>query len=277
MSAALLTLRVLGIALLGYGALMFVLQRRVAFPGVSREPMRAEAVAPPGVRQVWLEPSYGRVEAWYFPADGEGPGPTVVFAHGNGELIDDWDAAMERLRAAGVSVLMVEFPGYGFSDGDPSRKSIREAFTAAYDWLVSETGATGESVVAYGRSLGGGAAADLATDRPVGALVLQSTFTSTAAMARAMLLPGFLVRDRFDNRSVVASFQGPVLLMHGPADDVIPYVHAQGLASAREGLEVVDIDCAHNDCGPQWPFIMTTLTSFLAGNGLLGEPSAGTG
>ena len=274
MSAALQILQVAGVALLGFGALVFVIQRRVVFPGVSRQPARTAAVAPTGVTQVWLQPSFGRVEAWYFDAGSEAQ-PTVVFAHGNGELIDDWRGEMEALRAAGVNGLLVEFPGYGFSEGAPSRRAIRETFNRAHDWLVNEAGAEESHIVAYGRSLGGGAAADLAMDRPVGALALQSTFTSAAAMARRMLVPGFIVRDRFDNRKVVATFAGPVLLMHGTRDDVIPYEHAEALAAAREGLRVTPLDCAHNDCGPQWPFIFSELMNFLEQHQLLAPAGEG--
>lgn len=274
MSAALQILRVVGLGLLGFAALAFVVQRRVVFPGASRQPPRTSAVAPPGVTQLWLQASFGRVEAWYFDA-GRGAHATVIFAHGNGELIDDWQVEMETLRAAGVSGLLVEFPGYGFSEGAPSRRATRETFNQAYDWLVNEAGAAAEGIVAFGRSLGGGAAADLALDRRVGALALQSTFTSAAAMARRMLLPGFIVRDRFDNRRAVAAFSGPVLLMHGVRDDVIPFEHAEGLAAAREGLEVLPLDCAHNDCGPQWPFILSELMGFLGKHGLLDTPGAG--
>ena len=92
-----------------------------------------------------------------------------------------------------------------------------------------------------------------------------------------MLLPGFLVRDRFDNRRVVAEYAGPVLLLHGLEDDVISFAHAEGLASAREGLEVVVIDCAHNDCGPLWPDIAATLTGFLGTHGLLDSETGGRG
>jgi pimeloyl-ACP methyl ester carboxylesterase len=265
------TVKVVGLGLLGYAALMFVMQRRVVFPGASREPTRPSAAAPAGVTQVWLEPSFGRVEAWYFGAGGDGTEPTVVFAHGNGELIDDWQQEMEALRARGLNALLVEFPGYGFSEGKPSRASLRETFDAAYDWLVEEEAVDARRVVAYGRSVGGGPAADLALDRPVSALALQSTFTSTAAMAREMFLPGFLVRDRFDNRRAVADFAGPVLLMHGMDDDVIPFVHAEGLASAREGLEVTVLECAHNDCASEWPHIMATLTAFLGDHDMLGS------
>lgn len=274
-SLGLFTVKALGLVLLAYATMMFVAQRRLVFPGTTRAPDRAAASAPTGVTQVWLQPSFGRVEAWYFEADSSGP--AVVFAHGNGELIGDWQDAMEDLRDEGVGALLVEFPGYGFSEGAPSRATIRETFVEAYDWLVGEGGVDPSRIVAYGRSVGGGAAADLAMDRPVGALALQSTFTSTAALARSMLLPGFLVRDRFDNRRAVESFQGPVLVMHGVDDDVIPYRHAEGLASAREDLTVTVIDCAHNDCGPAWPDIVANLTAFLGENGLLGSEAGQRG
>jgi len=274
MTAGTFVVKVLGLALLGYGALMFVAQRRVVFPGASLEPLRPEATAPAGVTQVWLDLSFGRVEAWFFRAAGASA-PTVLFAHGNAELIDDWGTSMAQLRDRGVNVLLVEFPGYGFSEGKPSRGALDETFTAAYDWLVANGAVDARRIVAYGRSVGGGPAADLAEHRPVAALVLQSTFTSTMALARAAFLPGFLVRDRFDNRRVVAEFEGPVLLMHGIDDDVIPFAHAEGLASARDDLDITVIQCAHNDCDPEWPHIMTALTSFLAANGLLDAPSNG--
>jgi pimeloyl-ACP methyl ester carboxylesterase len=276
-AAATFTVKVLGVALLGYAALMFVMQRRVVFPGVSLEPSRASAIAPAGITQVWLQLSFGRVEAWFFRAAGDGAQPTVVFAHGNAELIDDWQDEMGQLRDAGVNTLLVEFPGYGFSDGAPSRAALTETFNAAYDWLIERTDVDADRIVAYGRSIGGGPAADLAVDRRVSALVLQSTFTSTVAMARAVLLPGFLVRDRFDNRRAITEFDGPVLVMHGIDDDVIPYQHAEGLASARQGLGVTVIDCAHNDCAPEWPHIMKTLTSFLESNGLMSSESDPSG
>ena len=273
-SGASVALRLLGLSLFGYALLIFVVQRRIVFPGAQRESPRPGATAPARGAQVWLDASFGRVEAWFFRADSSTAAPTVVFAHGNGELIEDWESEMETLSEEGVNALLVEFPGYGHSAGKPSRETIREAFGEAFDWLVEEGDVASDRIVAYGRSVGGGAAADLSHDRPVRALALQSTFSSSAAMARAAFLPGFLVLDRFDPRHAVADFEGPVLLMHGPEDEVIPYAHALSLASAREGLDVVEIDCGHNDCAPTWPDIVTSLTAFLRSNGLL-ETSAG--
>ena len=261
--------RVLILVILGYFALIFILQRRMAFPGTLRDSPRPTAFAPPGVAQVWLEASFGRVEAWFFSAEGDVHRPTVIFAHGNGELIEDWYGDMERLAAAGANALLVEFPGYGHSRGKPSRSTLREAFTLAFDWLIAQDDIDADRIVAQGRSLGGGVAGDLALNRPIRALVLQSTFSSARAIARENFVPGFLVRDRFDNRRAVSDFSGPVLLMHGVRDDVIPYTHAEALAAVREGLDITELDCAHNDCAPEWPEIVAAMTAFLRSNALL--------
>ena len=268
-SRALAVGRVLALAFLGYAVLIFVVQRRVAFPGTSRDSPRATPSTPPGVTQVWLDASFGRVEAWFFSAEGGLDGPTIVFAHGNGELIEDYRADMDRLTLAGMNALLVEFPGYGHSAGKPSRATLLEAYTLAFDWLVERDGVDASRIVAHGRSLGGAVAGDLASHRPVAALVLQSTFSSAKTIARESFVPGFLVRDRFDTRRAIEDFAGPVLLMHGRADDVIPYSHAETLAAAREGLEITEIDCAHNDCARVWPEIVESVAVFLRVNGLL--------
>jgi len=62
--------------------------------------------------------------------------------------------------------------------------------------------------------------------------------------------PGFLLRDRYDVARAVAEFEGPVLLIHGARDEVIPYLHAERIARVRDGLEVIRLDCGHNDCSP---------------------------
>ena len=117
--------------------------------------------------------------------------------------------------------------------------------------------------------MGGGAAADLALARPAAGLILQSTFSSTMDMAHTILVPGFLVRDRFSPETTVAAFTGPVIVMHGPKDEVIPYRQAERIAAARPGLGVIDLPCGHNDCAPAWPEIMQHVLGFLRAEGLL--------
>jgi len=229
--------RVAVLAYLGYAVLLFVMQRRLLFPGGGRDPERGSASAmPPGVHRVWLELPAGLVEAWHMPAQPRGrpgPAPALIFAHGNAELIDDW-TGLSELTQSGLCVLLIEFPGYGHSAGKTARRDIGEAFRAGYDWLVARPDVDAERIVVMGRSIGGGVATDLAASRPVQALILQSTFSSLSQMAwEGFRAPGFLLRDAFDNASVLRSFDGPVLLMHGRLDDVIPFSHARALADAR--------------------------------------------
>jgi len=263
-------LRVLLLLIVAYTAILFFLQRSLVFPGAGREAPPSDRSPPEGGRQLWLTTSFGEVEAWLFSANAAGPAPALIFAHGNGEFIDDWGREMGEITGMGLSVLLVEFPGYGLSRGKPSRKTIRETFQAAFDQLEDEPGVDGSRIVAWGRSLGGGAAGDLALDRPIEALVLQSTFASTSRMAwEAFRAPGFLVRDRWNNRKVVEGFGGPILLMHGRTDEVVPFDHAETLASLVEGLEVVELPCGHNDCLAEWSTIIGIVKRFLKGNGIL--------
>jgi fermentation-respiration switch protein FrsA (DUF1100 family) len=256
-----LSLLVLGYA--GYLGLIFMAQRKMAFPGTERVSPRATPTPPPRGEQVWLEASFGRVEAWFVPPVSDGVRPAVIFTHGNGELIEDWASSMDGLAAGGIGVLLLEFPGYGHSGGSPSRASIREVSALAFDWLAARPDVDGTRIVAWGRSLGGGAAGDLSADRPIGALVLLSTFSSAAAVARQSLAPAFLVRDRFDNVGAVRAYSGPVLLMHGRSDEVLPFRHAERIAEARDDVAITEIRCGHNDCGRIWPEIVAEVLSFL--------------
>ena len=245
-------LAILLVALGTYWTLLFLLQRAVLFPTPRPRPTLAR---PSDAELVWLDlPSGGRVEAWFLPASagGAGPGPVIVFTHGIGELLDDWAEGFGPPRSWGISVLLVEYPGYGRSPGSPSERSIAEAVVAAYDWVVARPGVDPRRVVGYGRSLGGGAAALLASRRPVAALVLESTFTSVRDMALAYGLPGFLVRDPFEVRAVVRRYPGPVLILHGERDEVIPFRHGRRLAEAAPRARFVAMPCAHNDCPRPW-------------------------
>ncbi|MGI9626212.1 MAG: alpha/beta hydrolase, partial [Longimicrobiales bacterium] len=182
------------IGLLGYLGLAFALQRSVLFPRPPR-PDRVAAEGRTDVDVAWLG-TERLVEAWYLAPVGfadAGPAPVIVFTHGNGELIDYWLDEFEALRAPGLGVLLVEYPGYGRSGGSPSESSITEAMTDAYDYLVSRADVDPTRIVAYGRSVGGGAAGALVRQRPVAALVLESSFTSVRRMARRHGLFGPLV------------------------------------------------------------------------------------
>ncbi len=262
---------------LGYMALFFLMQRRLLFPGAymslgSDGPI--ESVE--GIEKLWFPTSGGRVEAWYLPVQsdsGTTPYPAVIFTHGNAELIDDWPATMSGLSRMGMGVLLMEYPGYGRSEGTPSQARVMEAMTAGYDWLVSRADIDAARIVAMGRSLGAGPAVALAAERSVRALILQSAFSSVGAMAwGAYRLPPFLALDPFDNRRGLASFSGPVLIFHGRRDDVVPYRHAVVLAETADNAELISLDCQHNDCPPSWEDFWTDVGEFLRRAGVLSEP-----
>ncbi len=267
------------IVYLGYAALFFLMQRRMIFPGAHMRPV-SDGRSDARLEQVWLSTSYGRVEALYLPAQGDTlpeKTPAMIFTHGNAEFIDNWPDNLGGFPLTGVSLLQIEYPGYGQSEGSPSQKSIAEAVTAAYDWLAARSDIDVGKIFVMGRSVGGGPAADLTRHRPIAALILQSTFSSVGAMAwKSYKLPPFVALDPFDHRKAIAAFYGPVLVFHGDHDDVIPYEHGVTLSTAREGVEFVTLNCAHNDCPPSWREFWSEVVRFLAGAGVLGSSGSGS-
>jgi pimeloyl-ACP methyl ester carboxylesterase len=252
----------------GYFVLACAMQRQALFPAPTLAGDRTfERI--PGAERIWLDTEGARAEAWYLPPlpATAGPAPLVVFAHGNGELIDDWAEAFEPPRRWGAGVLLVEYPGYGRSTGSPSQGSIAATMTSAFDRMAERAEIDADRIIAYGRSLGGGAACALARERKVAALVLESTFTSVRRMARGFGIPGFLVRDPFDNLDTLRSFSGPVLIVHGERDEIIPAAHAAELHAAGRGSRLALAPCGHNDCQRPWPL----LREFLLEHGLIGR------
>lgn len=269
-----LALAALGVAAayLGWLALLFTFQRSLQYPGAGI-PAPPEPPRVAGLEVRWLDLPFGRVETWFLPATGTDgrPAPAVVFAHGNGELMDGWPDELAPFRAMGVGVLLVEYPGYGRSAGSPTQDSITDAFVAAYDGLVADTRVDASRVVVLGQSLGGGAACALLGKRPIAAAILQSTFTSARVFARRYLAPGFLVRDPFDNAAALRAFPGPVLVLHGTRDPLVPLSEGRALASASRRARFVPYDSGHDywhpDRLPFWRDVETFLreTGVLAG------------
>ncbi len=239
-------------------ALAWTLQRRVLFPAPSAATL-SPAESRSDVRVARVGPD--RVEAWFPPPRADRtPAPAILFTHGNGERIDDWLAPFSALSRAGVGVLLVEYPGYGRSGGRPSERSIRAASVAAWDWLAAQPDVDPSRIVAWGRSLGGAAAAGLSRERAVAALVLESTFTGVRPLARRFGLVGPLVRDPLESLEPVAAFEGPVLVIHGADDALVPVEHGRALASAATSGALVVLPCGHNDCPFAWPRVREFLT-----------------
>ncbi len=234
--------------------LLFVFQRQLIFPIPNG---RLPAVLPEGVTTLAL--AQGHALLMEARTAAAGPQPLLVFAHGNAELAHWSIEPMAYFTERGFHVLLLEYPGYAGSNGKPGRASIEAAALAAFDQAVAMPGIDAGRVVVYGRSIGGGAAALLAAQRDVAALVLESSFTSLTQLVYEKRMPGFLLRDRFDNEEIVAGLQVPVFLYHGTQDTLIPVAHSVQLHAVAPDAVLVTAPCGHNDCPRPWVPLMQFL------------------
>ena len=253
---------------------VFTLQRALIFGGKRRGPI--PATAPPAFQlaeRIALETPSGRVDALYLapriaPA-GDTRAPAILFAHGNAELIEHFPEWFEAVRPPEVAVLLVEFPGYGWSEGEPTGRSVRDALTVAHDWLSARPEIDRTRIIGYGRSLGGAAICSLIGPRPLAALILSSTFTSLRPFAWRMLAPPVLLLDAFDNLAAIQRFDGPIMVVHGSIDELIPYEQGQALAAATKRAKLVTYRAGHNDCPPNAAQFAGDLKTFLAEHALI--------
>jgi len=245
---------------------LFFLQRKIIYPRHLIPVPNGMTNRHQDVEKIWLQTSIGDVEAWYLPPagyHGEQPSAAVIFAHGNGELIDFWPVELVKFTHMGIGLFLVEYPGYGRSQGSPSEKSITETFVRAYDNLTQRDDIDASRIILFGRSLGGGAVCRLAAERPSAALILLSAFTSARSFASRYLAPGFIVRDPFDNLSVVSSYPNPILVIHGKKDMIVPYSHGVRLYRAAQRGKMITYPCGHNDCPSDWDIFWRDIAAFL--------------
>ncbi|MBI5500736.1 MAG: alpha/beta hydrolase [Deltaproteobacteria bacterium] len=250
------------------------LQRFFIFPRFAVEKPRGRGGEVEGLVRLERGVGGGTVEAWVLPgrgASGGRPGPAVIFAHGNGELIDEWPDVLSWYVRHGVTVLLPEYRGYGRSGGRPSERAITEDFVHFHDELAGRVEVDGERIFFHGRSIGGGVVCSLARERPPRAMILQSTFTSLRRLMRRFLVPGFLVSDPFENLEVVKRLDVPVLVFHGEKDRLVPFAHGEELVeAARRGRLVVYPGVGHNDCPPDWAAFFGEVGRLLGEAGILG-------
>lgn len=249
-----------------YAGLLALLQRKMIFPGTDLPAGEPVGLAEAGAEQLWLHNEEGKVEGWYLPGQGvsaDKPGPAVIIAHGNGELIDGWlTGTAERYRQSGVSVLLPEYRGYGRSEGTPSQEHITRDFVRFYDQLAARPEVDKERIAFHGFSLGGAVLASLARKRRPAGFILQSTFTNIADMAPGLPVPQFMITDPFDTLEVVEALDVPVLVVHGERDEVIPFEHGKRLAKAARNAEFVTHAGGHHLMTDQVAFWRAVRTLF---------------
>jgi pimeloyl-ACP methyl ester carboxylesterase len=251
---------------------LYLAQRSMVYPGTrihERPPLAADRED----RQIlWLETDFGQVEAWYLHPRAGGPetggpeagGPAIIIAHGNAELIDSIPSGFLGLRERGYAVLLVEYPGYGDSAGEPSVHTVTQTFITAYDTLAARTDVDAGRILGMGRSLGGGAICALAAQRPLQALLLVSSFADLPSMSRRYLAPAWLASERYDNESVLRTYNGPVFIAHGTRDELIGLEHARRNRAAATRSLLVTYDARHDECPVDFVRFWRDVDTFLA-------------
>ena len=153
----------------------------------------------------------------------------TLFLHGNAGNVTHRGAHMRAIAQAGSSVLVIDYRGYGRSQGSPSEKGLYADADAGYEYVAR----LGKRVVIHGESLGSAVAVDLASRKPCAGLVLEAPFSSARAVAaRVLPLVGPLLIWSYDAKSKIRSVKAPLLVIHGDRDEVIDYSLGRDLFEA---------------------------------------------
>ena len=232
MAAALLAYFIL--VLLAYASQSKLLYLR-SVPG--RELLGAPSDAGLPFDEVWIETADGvRLHGWYVPA--QPARATLLFFHGNAGNVSHRLDSLRIFHDLGLSVLIIDYRGYGRSEGTPSERGTGRDARAAWAYLVTERGAEPEKIVVFGRSLGAAVAAELARDVAPGALILESAFTSVPDIAQEAywFLPArWLSRFEYATAEYVKEIAAPVLVIHSEDDEIIPFHHGRAVFEAANG------------------------------------------
>jgi len=193
-----------------------------------------------------------RLHGWFFPADSASPRArwAVLVCHGNGGNISHRLDLCAALLRTGAAVFLFDYRGYGRSEGRPGEEGTYRDAQAACAWL-RQKGFPGECILAFGESLGGGVASELALREPLGGLILQGTFTSIADIG-VELFPWLPVRwfntILYDTRAKLPRIRVPVLIMHSRQDSLARFGHAEAnFAAANEPKLLWELTGDHNE------------------------------
>jgi len=198
----------------------------------------------PAGRVVHLRSGDETITAFYLP--NPQARYTLLFSHGNAEDIGQVMYSLQPFYDAGFSIMAYEYRGYGTSSGKPSENGVYGDANAAYDYVTQELHLPSNQIIAMGRSLGSAAAIHLAATRPVAGLIVEAPFLSAfRVLTRVQILPW----DKFNNAREIRKVHVPVLIVHGTADQVVPFWHGHRLYElANQPKTFMPVENAgHND------------------------------
>jgi pimeloyl-ACP methyl ester carboxylesterase len=218
------------------------------------------------------------IHGWWLPNAKQeakkdlGDRKVILYLHGKGKNIGANAKHATRLMRMGFSVLVIDYRGYGKSEGDyPSESSVYTDAQTTWNYLIQK-GFKPNQILIYGHSLGGAIAIDLAIKHPdaIG-MIVDASFTSMSEMAQLdpkyRVFPiDLLIHQRFDSIAKLRSLAIPVLYIHGTADEVIPVAMAQRLYEAtptRKQIVIIPNGGHNNNASTNEPLYLNSIRSFF--------------
>lgn len=225
--------------------LLYLFQQSIIYPA-PRTASIPDSKLPENIKKLYLGDAFAYL---MLPTvNSEETFPLIIYTHGNGETATMWLPAFSEYQQHNIAIMLIEYPGYADASGSPNLQSIKETMLKGFDLAAAMPEIDSENVVAYGRSIGGGAASLLAGERKLSGLILESTFSSLQRLVAEKGFPSFLLKDRYDIESIVKKLDIPILLYHGTRDITIPYSHSKTLESVAKDVTFYSEKCGHNDC-----------------------------
>jgi fermentation-respiration switch protein FrsA (DUF1100 family) len=248
--------RALVIALAAYGLLLLLAWRyqdRLAFPAPrARLPDPAHSGLPGGRRVEVRTADAVTLRGWYVPpvSSSGGPAPGLLWFPGNMETVGGIWPVIAAWKPPEMGLLALDYRGYGESDGTATEAGLYQDGDAAWAFLAAQPEIDAIRIAVYGRSLGGAVALHVATTHPARAVVLDSPFSSGAAMARRhyWYLPRGLLHLVLDNVGRARDLSVPLMVVHGEADRIAPIAMGREVATAgRAALFLPLPGAGHNE------------------------------
>lgn len=188
------------------------------------------------------------LHGWYVPGRSD---RVLLFFHGNAGNISHRLDSIRQFNTLGLSVLIIDYRGYGQSGGGITEAGIYRDAEAAWLYLTQTLDVADNDIVVFGRSLGASVAARLAADERPLALVVESSFTSVPDIAQELYpwLPArWLSRLQHATSDYVREVRCPVLVIHSRDDEIIPFHHGEAIYDAApEPRTLLALNGTHND------------------------------
>jgi len=188
-----------------------------------------------------------RINGWFIPRSNARY--TLLFFHGNAGNIEHRLDKLVMLREAGVNIFIIDYRGFGKSEGRLTEEGFYLDANAAYNYLVNSRKIRPEEIILYGESLGTAVVIDLASKVKVAAIIVEGAFSGGRDMARKIypFLPAFLFSNKFDSLKKIKKVQAPKLFIHSINDEIVPFALADKLYQAASApRELIELIGSHN-------------------------------